>query len=180
MSPERRIARLVVDLTTGGLAKAQVPVAARRAGSERSYAPLTDAHLARLSEIAAADHKLFCRKHPEYSDRRVAVTLAQGAALHYLYGEKSVKDLDAYTFYARLQGTHPGVFGSRINVHRDFGPSEHRCQLYDLSAAKDEHQRRRWAKWSAEHQGRRVDLYIRPLDVVPDADTATVVQAIRE
>lgn len=88
----------------------------------------------------------------------MAVTLAQGGALHYLDSRNGVKDLDTYTFYACLPGTHSGVFGSRINVHRDFGPSEHGRQLYDFSNAKDERERRRWETWSAEHRGRRVDL----------------------
>lgn len=36
---------------------------------------------------------MFCRARPEYADRRVAVALAQGAALHYLDGRNGVKDL---------------------------------------------------------------------------------------
>ncbi|PPK64979.1 hypothetical protein V5P93_004276 [Actinokineospora auranticolor] len=46
--------------------------------SERSCAPLAEGHLARLYAIAEADHAVFAARRPEYLDRRVAVTLAQG------------------------------------------------------------------------------------------------------
>ncbi len=70
--------------------------------SPRSYVPLRGAHIERLRELADEDHRFFTRPamRPEYRERRVAVTLAQGAALHYVDGKNGVKDLDVWTFYA--------------------------------------------------------------------------------
>lgn len=149
--------------------------------TERSYAPLTDEQLARLYDVATADHEFFTRPdgRSEFADRRVAVTLAQGAARHYLDGRTGVKDLDVWSFYAALPGTPPGVFGSRRSVHRDFGPSEHGRQRYDLAAAPDARTRKVWAQWAREHTGRRVDLYVRPLDMAADADLTQVVAGLR-
>ena len=44
------------------------------------------------------------RGRPEYRDRRLAVVLAQGAALHYVDHCHGVKDLDVWTFYAAVPG----------------------------------------------------------------------------
>jgi len=59
-------------------------------------APLTHGDLAHLSSLADEDHGVCTRDygHPEYRERRVAVVLAQGAALHLLDGTTGVKDLD--------------------------------------------------------------------------------------
>lgn len=155
---------------------------ARDYPTERSHAPLTADHLARLYGLATADHEFFTRPdcRPEFADRRVAVTLTQGAALHYLDGCTGVKDFDVWTFYAALPGTRPGVFASRTNVHRDFGPSEHGRQRYELTAAPDVRTRMRWERWAREHSGRRVDLYVRPLDVPAGAGVERVVAALRD
>lgn len=60
-------------------------------------------HLARLSELAAVDHSCFTRAagRPEYRERRAAVVLAQGAALHYADGRSGVKDFDVWSFTLR-------------------------------------------------------------------------------
>jgi hypothetical protein len=88
--------------------------------SERSYAPLTEAHLRRLGDLADQDHRKFTRSdgRPEYRDRRVAVVLAQGAALHFVNKKNGVKDLDVWTFYAAFLETS-FRFGQR-KVHVDF------------------------------------------------------------
>lgn len=72
----------------------------------RSYARLTVDHLARLSDLAAADHAYFTRAdgRPEYRDRKLVVVLAQGAALHFVDRRTGIKDLDVWTFYGGLDG----------------------------------------------------------------------------
>jgi hypothetical protein len=141
--------------------------------SPRSYAPLTDANLARLSDVADEDHRYFTRPggRPEYRDRRVAVVLAQGGALHMLDSSTGVKDLDVWTFYAAI----PGLgfpFGQRKR-HVDFGPSEHGRNLYPPDFKH--RQLKRWLRFS----GRKVDLMVRSLPVPPRASTEAVVDAIR-
>ena len=88
---------------------------------KRSYAPLTEVHLGRLGDLASQDHRKFTRSdgRSEYRDRKIAVVLAQGAALHFLDKKNGVKDLDVWTFYAAIPET-PFRFGQR-KVHVDFG-----------------------------------------------------------
>ena len=64
--------------------------------------------------MAEEDHAFFTRPggRPEYESRRLAAALAQGAALHFLDGRTSVKDLDVWTFYAAIP--------MRIATHRSF------------------------------------------------------------
>lgn len=143
-------------------------------GSERSSAPLTDAHLARLTELADEDHLKFCRPsgRPEYRDRRVAVVLAQGGAQHYIDGVNGVKDLDVWTFYAEIPGT---VFpGARRKLHVDFGPSEHGRNLYPPDLKHPQ-----LPKWKA-FTGRRVDLMMRSLKVRPEVSEDALVHALRD
>lgn len=141
--------------------------------AERSYAPLTATHLARLSTLAAEDHRHFTRAggRPEYADRRLCVVLAQGAALHHVNGTTGVKDFDVWTFYARVPG-RPFSFGQRKR-HVDFGASEHGRNLYP---ADFEHpQLSSWRRF----EGRKVDLMIRSLDLPPGSPTDTVIGALR-
>ena len=148
------------------------PVTQRR--SERSCAPLTDTDFACLSDLASEDHLYFTRPRcrPEYRDRRVAVVLAQGAAMHYLDGTTGVADLDVWTFYSTI----PGVafrFGQRKR-RLDFGPSEHGRNLYPADFRHPELPR--WLRF----EGRRIDLMIRNLPVAPAARPATVIDALRD
>lgn len=145
--------------------------------TKRSHAEFTGEHLNRLSSIALADHAYFTRPagRPEFADRRVAVVLAQGGALHYLYGEGGVKDLDVWTFYAALPGV---TFPAKRHRHVDFGPSEFGRQRYDLAAAKSAAELARFRRWD-HFQGRRVDLLMRDLPVEPSASPHQVIQALR-
>lgn len=142
--------------------------------SPRSYAPVTDEHLARLLSLADADHARFTRtsgnKHA-WADRRVAVVLAQGAAQHYLDGVTGVKDLDVWTFYAAIPG-EPLRCG-RYETHADFGPSAHGRQQYpaDLHHPK--------ARTWLAYQGRRLDILVRDLSVDPHANPADVTAALQ-
>jgi len=145
--------------------------------SERSYARLTRAHLVRLRELADEDHDVFSRARPEYADRRVAVTLAQGAALHYVDGRNGVKDFDVWSFYAPIPDGRWPAFQRQRRV--DFGLSEFGRQRYDFASAPSVAATRRWRSWEATHTGRRVDLFVRPLAVPVAADEAVVVDALR-
>jgi len=149
----------------------------------RSYAVLTDEHLARLAELADKDHATFTapRKRPEYADRRVAAVLAQGAAQHYVdcrqkrTDPNGVKDLDVWTFYAAIPGGRFPAY--RRETHADFGPSKLGRQTYDMQRAGRPSEQARWTKWS-RYSGRRVDFLMRPLPVDPQAPLDEAVEAI--
>jgi hypothetical protein len=124
---------------------------------ERSSVRLTDDHLRRFAVLAEEDHAFFTRPggRPEYKSRRVAVALAQGAALHYLDGRTGVKDLDVWTFYATIPGKR---FPADKRVRRaDFGPSSLGRQVYNMHEAPSERKRALWKRYSA-YTGRRVDF----------------------
>jgi hypothetical protein len=147
--------------------------------SSRSRAKLTDEHLCRLAALADADHESFTSRdrRQEYRSRRLAVVLAQGAALHYLDGQTGIKDLDVWTFYAGLPATR--FPADKRETHSDFGPSALGCQSYDLRAARNAHELARWRRWSA-YSGRRVDFLMRTLPVQADAPISAVVTALQE
>lgn len=146
--------------------------------SERSHAAITDEHLARLSELANADHDKFTRAdgRPEYGDRRLAVVLARGSAMHYLgIAGHGVQDLDVWTFYAAIPGARfPAV---QRETHADFGPSVFGRNRYDLAAAS-EAQAARFRRFDG-YRGRRVDFLTRALPMPPDASEEAVLEAIR-
>jgi len=142
----------------------------------RSYARLTRSHLARLSELAATDRQQFFAHRPEYRDRLVAVTLAQGAALHYLDGRTGVKDLDVWSFFAAIPGTR--FPADRRETHADFGPSEFGRQRYDFTAARNQRELARFRRWDA-FTGRRVDLLMRHLPIAPNQSVDDTVAALR-
>ena len=65
-------------------------------------ARISRADLLRLAEIARHDRQRMFAANPNwraYGDRLLAVTLCQGAALHYLDGHTGVKDFDVWTFF---------------------------------------------------------------------------------
>lgn len=153
--------------------------------SARTTLPLSRAHLRRLGALADDQHNELTRPPAHggnlsaWAGRRVAVVLAQGAALHYLYpdglpdpraGRPGVKDLDVWTFYAALPG-RPLRTG-RYEVCRDFGPSSLGRNRYPMPHAGEV---RRWNAFS----GRRVDLLVRDLPVDLDASVDAVVAALR-
>lgn len=156
---------------------ADADVTSRR--SPRSREKLTDEHLCHLAALADADHQAFTRRdgRPEYRSRRLAVVLAQGAALHYLDGHSGVKDLDVWTFYAGLPATR--FRADKRETHADFGPSALGRQSYDLSEARNAYELARWRRWSA-YSGRRVDFLMRALPVQVDAPISAVVKALQE
>lgn len=147
--------------------------------SERSFAAFTDEHLARLGELATADHDKFTRAdgRPEYADRRLAVVLAEGAAMHYLgIDGHGVQDLDVWTFYAAIPGARfPAI---QRETHADFGASEFGRNQYDFASASGA-EAARYRRFDG-YQGRRVDFLTRALPVPPDASEEAVLEAIRE
>jgi hypothetical protein len=147
--------------------------------SPRSFAPLTEEHLQRLAVLADADHQFFTRPdgRPEYRLRRLAVTLAQGAALHYLEGRNGVKDLDVWTFYAGVPGIR--FPADKRETHADFGPSGLGRQRYDFDAARSAAERARWRRWDG-YSGRRVDFLMRALPVEPGTGVDAVVDALQD
>jgi hypothetical protein len=134
--------------------------------SARYYGAVTTEHLDRLARLAAAERERFARRWPRYRDRFLAATLAQGAALHPLNGSTGVKDLDMVLLYAAVPGERFPEF-PRLVKHVDFGPSSLGRQAYQLAAARDDRQRRQWARWAGQHRGRRVDLVKRALPASP-------------
>lgn len=160
---------------TGTVADADVT--SRR--SLRSLATLTDEHLCRLAALADADHEAFTRPggRPEYRSRRLAVVLAQGAALHYLDGRTGVKDLDIWTFYADIPATR--FPADKRETHADFGPSALGRQPYDLGSAGSARERALWQRWSA-YSGRRVDFLMRAVPGQASAPISSVVKALQD
>jgi hypothetical protein len=144
--------------------------------SARYYGAVTTEHLDRLARLAAAERERFARRWPRYRDRFLAATLAQGAALHMLTGSSGVKDLDVVLLFAALPGERFPEF-PRLVKHVDFGPSSLGRQAYELAAARDDRQRRQWARWADQHRGRRVDLVKRALPASPGADPVEVIRS---
>jgi hypothetical protein len=152
--------------------------------TERSFAPLTSEHLARLVIMAERDHLTFTRAagRPEYAHRRVAMVLAQGAAQHYVDCANAqpmrtgVSDIDVWSFYAAIDGDMFPAY--RRITSADFGPSALGTQSYDLSTARNARERGDWRKFST-FAGRRVDFMLRPLRVAVGATTDRSVSAIR-
>ncbi len=67
--------------------------------SERSYAPLSADHFARLAGIVSIAHADLREIRPDLSGQLAAACLAQGAAGHVLDHLVGVKDLDLWLFY---------------------------------------------------------------------------------
>ena len=89
--------------------------------TDRSFAPLTDEHLARLSALAAQDREQFYASKPRDRGRHLATVLAQGAAQHFIDGMTGVKDLDVWSFFALPAGEDKFPADIR-HRHVDFGP----------------------------------------------------------
>jgi len=125
--------------------------------SNRSYVKMNLDDLRRLQALALADRTDFFARRPSYlplADRLIAVTLSQGAALHYVDGVNGIKDLDVWTFYAGLPGL---TFPQRRYTAVDFGDPK-------FGPAFDKE----------GYVGRRVDLMGRSLLVDYPADPVAV------
>jgi len=147
----------------------------------RSFAPLTREHLDRLVAQASVDHGKFTRPdgRSEYSGRRVAVVLAQGAAQHWVDVQagvahpNGVKDLDVWTFYAARPGSR--FPADKRETHADFGLSSLGRQEYTPAEVAALGPRvHRWEKYD----GRRVDFLMRALPVPPGCPPEEAGEAI--
>lgn len=90
----------------------------------RSFARITPIDLARLAQIALDDFSDLCRRKENsrrYADRLRLICLCQGAARHYVHGDRGVQDFDLWGFFEEVRG-HP--FPYRRRGTRDFGPSK--------------------------------------------------------
>jgi hypothetical protein len=131
--------------------------------SVRSYAPLTDEHLTRLAGLAAADDLKFRRAHPDWGKGFMAACLVQGGARHRVYGDRGIKDLDVYLFYATPPGKHGGQFPwvrGLASRRKDFGESELGRQLYTAEDRVNPRIAPFLPEWD-NYTGRRVDLISR-------------------
>lgn len=89
----------------------------------RSFARITRNDLARLAQIALDDFSDLCRRQKytrRYADRLRLICLCQGAARHYVHGDRGVQDFDLWGFFEEVRG-HPFPY-RRCGKH-DFGPS---------------------------------------------------------
>jgi hypothetical protein len=90
----------------------------------RSNARITRIDLARLTQIALDDFSNLCRRQKysrRYTDRLRLICLCQGAARHYVHGDRGVHDFDLWGFFEEVRG-HP--FPYRRRGEHDFGPSK--------------------------------------------------------
>lgn len=106
--------------------------------SLRSHEPLTDADLARLSELAGARHERLADSRPEWASELLAACLVQGGARPSSHHDRGVKDLDVYLFYATPASRSASHFPWNLpKWHEDFGTSVHDRNLYtDAERAK--------------------------------------------
>lgn len=122
---------------------------------------MTDAHLERLKDLALVRDAEVRRKRPDWCSDRIAICLGQGAARHRVHGDRGVKDLDVWIFYALGPGQGSDGFPfNRANAHVDFGPSSHGVQSWSDEEQSDPKFARRIRAW-AHFAGRRVDIMAR-------------------
>ena len=118
----------------------------------RSFKKIKRADLTRLAELALDDlRSLFKRKRRSrvYADRLMLLCLCQGAARHYVHGDRGINDLDVWAFFKQ----HPKyVFPYRRHGFADFGPSRFG----------------RHPKDKARFAGRRVDILGRSIPVLSE------------
>jgi len=89
--------------------------------THRSFEQITRDDLARLAQIARADFADLCQRQEyslPYADRLGLLCLCQGAARHYVYGDRGVHDFDVWGFFEAIDD-HP--FPYRRIGKQDFG-----------------------------------------------------------
>lgn len=146
--------------------------------SERSYAALTGEHLVRLATLAAADDRYFGQHHPGWATELLASCLVQGAARHYLRGDRGIKDFDIYLFYGLPAGRNPAHFPwnrGATTRNRDFGLSEFGRQLYTAADRSDPYLAAKIPHWE-RFLGRRVDIMSRSVAPHVDGAKAAIMQ----
>lgn len=124
-----------------------------------STEPIETDDLKLMAEIALADlNGLYVRipRWAIYRERLLAVTLCQGAALHYLDHKHGVKDIDLWLFFAAVPGQ---PFPCCRAGHQDFGRSKF---------GDDPHDRR--------YSGRRIDIIGRSLPCAPNENAGEAIR----
>lgn len=124
--------------------------------AERSYAPLSEVHYARLAEIVSMAHADLRKIRPDLSGQLAAACLAQGAAGHVLDPSIGVKDVDLWLFYVGGPGARRAP-ARRLKTY-DFGRSSLGRHPADVG-----------------YQGRRVDVMCRTASVAVGTEPAQVV-----
>ena len=125
----------------------------------RSFEKITLDDLRRLAQIAVADREAFFQDPSWgdlYRDRVLAIALGQGAAAHFVHGERGVNDFDVYTFYADNPVRH---WYAKRNQPWDFGDPK-----FGTSVDKP------------HYVGRRVDLLGRGIPYRPGEDPARAIR----
>ena len=91
--------------------------------AERSDKPIRDKDLQRLGELACKDLNDLFRRKPDksgrYKGRLKMLCLCQGAAEHFVYGKRGVKDFDVWAFFSKSPGLPQ--FPHRRRGQVDFG-----------------------------------------------------------
>jgi len=89
----------------------------------RSFEKITEADIDQLARISLEDFEdLFKRSDYSrpYKNRLRLICLCQGAARHFVYGDRGVHDFDMWGFFEEIPGHS---FPYRRRGKRDFGPS---------------------------------------------------------
>jgi hypothetical protein len=90
----------------------------------RSFKRITPKDLASLAQIALDDFADLCQrqKHSRrYANRLRLICLCQGAARHYVHGDRGVQDFDLWGFFEEVRNH---AFPYRRRGEHDFGPSK--------------------------------------------------------
>lgn len=131
----------------------------------RSFEKITQDDLARLASIARVDFaELFQRQEYSrpYEDRLRLLCLCQGAARHYVHGDRGVQDFDLWGFFEAIPAHE---FPPRRRGMRDFGPSKFGRNPDDGDSFK----------------GRRVDVIGRSISMAKnETPIESVVRYLRE
>lgn len=143
--------------------------------SARSYEPVTDEDLARLRSLALERAVEMRAKRPDWCSELLAACLVQGAARHRLRGDRGVKDLDVYLFFARpyTETDSQNFPFNRGGTDRDFGASAHGRQLYTAADRVDPGLAKRIPRWE-KFTGRRVDVLARAIETRASPQEAVV------
>jgi hypothetical protein len=91
----------------------------------RSFARIIPSDLARLAQIALDDFADLCQRQEysrRYADRLRLICLCQGAARHYVHGDRGVWDFDLWGFFEEVCAVipfHTGDAANTISDHRN-------------------------------------------------------------
>ena len=122
----------------------------------RSKEKITHEDLKILQKLALDDYKELSKKHTKYNKikkNRLAIVLAQGAALHYCDDKTGIRDFDVYSFYKKSPVRYP----FRRRVVKDFGNDKFGTSYLNHSKPSTKEKYK-------DFKGRLVDIMGRDLD----------------